>query len=305
METASGLVRELLLLSLIGFAPILLLAAFIGVLLVITRLRGPQQPKPASGRSTFQSADGQRIVRRMRRNKQPSLFFATADQTAFSKLGGAPDLPAELGWPEGPSGQLRFLCQIDLAEARASGGPEWLPEDGRLYAFHSEDNGAADQVRILYAPTAGPLSARAARDPSAWPYEERAIMFCRRDSLPSLDWLDEDVRTADVGEQELGALVELSEPGWNEPLHKLGGYPDELQDEQMAVTCEIARGSPRDDDRLPSAAAASRTWRLLLQIDSDPLLGTDFGGGRFYVFIRMADAKQARFDQTVTLSQTD
>lgn len=305
METAAGLVRELLWLSLMGFAPILLLAGLLGILLAIMRLRRDARTMPPVRRRVLQRPDAQRIARRIRRHREPCLMLAAAEHATFSKLGGAPDLPPDLAWPEEAGGQLRFLCQIDLAQARASGGPEWLPGTGYLYAFHSEDTGSPDQVRILYASPPIVISARAPRDASAWPYGQRPIRFVGQDSLPSLDWLGEDMEAPAVHDEDLEALIELSTPDWTGPLHKLGGYPDELQDEQMAVACEIARGASGDKGRFPGVAAASRTWRLLLQIDSDPLLGTDFGGGRLYVFVRLADAKRASFDETVTLWQAD
>ncbi len=133
---------------------------------------------------------------------QPSLLLSAGRRLGFSKLGGHPDLPSELAWPE---------------------GPEWLPATGRIYAFHSEDNGSPDQVRILYAPAERSVAEAQPRDASAWPYDEQPIAFVLRDSFPSLDWLAEDVT---VDEAELDGLVGLSGPDWDGPPHKLGGYPD-------------------------------------------------------------------------------
>ncbi|TAL31300.1 DUF1963 domain-containing protein [Phenylobacterium sp.] len=301
METAPRLVRELLAISLLGFAPAILMAAVVGGLTILFNLRGQTASNAGRVGEPLRSPEAIRIARRTRRNMQPSLLLSKGRRLGFSKLGGHPDLPSELTWPEGRDGQFRFLAQVDLADARTAGGPEWLPATGRIYAFHSEDNGSPDQVRVLYAPAEASVAEAQPRDASAWPYDEQPIAFVRHDSFPSLDWLAEDVA---VDEAELDALVGLSTPDWNGPLHKLGGFPDELQDAPMAVVCERLFHGGGEDDDLEAAHKAARIWRLVLQIDSDPSLGTDFGGGRLYVFARRDDARRARFDRTITLMQT-
>ncbi|WP_430420683.1 DUF1963 domain-containing protein [Phenylobacterium sp.] len=71
----------------------------------------------------------------------------------------------------------------------------------------------------------------------------------------------------------------------------------------MAVMCERLHRGGGGDNHPEAARKAARLWRLFLQIDSDPALGTDFGGGRLYVFVRREDARRARFDRTITLMQ--
>jgi uncharacterized protein YwqG len=52
-----------------------------------------------------------------------------------SKLGGSPDLPPHLQWPERTGGTLPFVAQINLAEAVPYDSQRILPKSGMLYFF--------------------------------------------------------------------------------------------------------------------------------------------------------------------------
>ena len=302
MTTAPELVRTLLLASAAAFSGVLVLAAFVGVVILITA-RLPKRSRAPARKPRLEGEDAVRLVRRMRRNKLTTVLLEPAGTPSFSKIGGAPDMPADWPWPEGPEGALRFFCQLDLQAVRDAGGPEWLPPNGHLYVFHDDRFGAADQVRVM----AGPAAAVAAREPpstSAWPYRERRIAFSGRASLPSLDWLDSP--RLDLRDDELDILLDLPDLGLKGPEHRLGGYPSEIQNGQMQVACEqIARRCPEVEVVDDALRRAARRWRLLLQIDTDPELGVEFGdGGRLYVFVAEQDARAGDFSCTVTLYQT-
>ena len=76
---------------------------------------------------------------------RPTLLLSPADYPVFSKFGGAPDLGDDAAWPTSTvihrfpkrevTTSMGFVAQLDLAEVRAAGGPDWLPDYGRLYSF--------------------------------------------------------------------------------------------------------------------------------------------------------------------------
>jgi hypothetical protein len=93
------------------------------------------------------SAAAAQVAAEMQAMAQPTLLLIPIGTPAFSKLGGDPELPEGAPWPMETEGPRPFLMQLDLGEVLASGGPDWLPKHGRLYAFLDEDRvGFADHV---------------------------------------------------------------------------------------------------------------------------------------------------------------
>src|SRR5206468_6059718 len=132
-----------------------------------------------------------------------------------------------------------------------------------------------------------------------WRFSERRAAFLPFRSIPSLDWLGVDLSDLDVSDDELDELADApDEPFGDELQHRIGGYPSEIQGTRMSLECEyLARGLKAETVEPPPAILrASRTWRLLLQIDSDPGLGMSWGdAGRLYVFVRQAHAERGDF----------
>jgi uncharacterized protein YwqG len=284
------------------------LAALLLISLLLAKLVGRRRRR----RSPLPQALGEasRIRGRMTRMARPTLLLTPTKQPGFSKMGGEPESPADLTWPTGGGVSLAFLTQIDLTEVRAADGPDWLPDEGRLYAFYDDARlGFPDLVRIVYSLEAPSQAAPHPVDvPSKFRFPERRVGFLRLQSIPSLDWLGVDVRELSDG-VDLDELADLpNEPFGDELQHRIGGYPAEIQEEQMALSCErIRRGqNPYDgDEPTPAVQRASKAWRLLLQVDSDSGLKMNWGdGGMLYVFIREQDARKGDFSQTVTIAHT-
>jgi uncharacterized protein YwqG len=250
-----------------------------------------------------------RLLARMRRLAKPTLLLIPVREEGFSKLGGAPELPKGMTWPTEHGRPRTFVAQLDLSALRAHDGPDWLPHQGRLYAFVDEDrNGFADLVCMLYSvdqpgPAAAPRSV-------VKTFRERRVGFETYDSIPSLDWLGADHDEVDISSEELDRLADAPDVPFGDKIqHRIGGYPSEIQDEQLAISCELMRrGLPskyEGTEITPAIERAAKQWRLLLQIDSDPALKMNWGdGGRLYVFIREKDASSGDFSRTVTISQT-
>ncbi|MCR5877238.1 YwqG family protein [Phenylobacterium sp. J367] len=251
-----------------------------------------------------------KVIGDMQRLAQPALTLVPAEPAGFSKLGGEPDLPPDVEWPRAEGRALAFLAQLDLEEVRSAGGPDWLPGEGRLWAFNDDDRyGMADHVRIVHAASDAATVRHAFPDDlrKRHRFGEQRVGF-RLDIVgPSLEWLGVDSRELDISrlsESELAAAPQG--PHHDERQHRIGGYPSEIQDERMSITAELlARGLPASAEVSAEIEDAARDWRLLLQIDSDPALGMNFGdAGRLYVFIKETHARAGDFSKTVANWQT-
>lgn len=249
-----------------------------------------------------------RLRDRMRRMARPTLLLTPAKSPGFSKVGGLPELPPGVTWPQGDEAPAAFVAQIDIAAVRPHGGFDWLPEGGRLYLFFDDSrNGAADCAKLIYATEPpGQEVAAPVGLPKGRRFEERRVAFVRFTSSPSRDWLDEDWPSANIDWDSF----DLPEDGdfSDEIEHRIGGFPSEIQGGQMALECEhLYRGITRDYAApVPDAVRrASSQWRLLLQIDSDPALQMNWwDAGRLYVFVRARDAKRGDFSRIVTITQS-
>lgn len=227
---------------------------------------------------------------------RPTLRLLPGEASAVSRLGGAPALPFDVAWPVGSAGPLAFLAQIDLAEVRAAGGPDWLPPTGVLFFFNDDERyGFPDHVKVLFSPSAASgVAAPPTPLNSEHEFGERHLRFEATPSAPSLDWLDLDPRMMDA--------VEDLYPTF-EPDHRLGGYPDEIQPICFPTDCEL-QARRFGLVSAPQEEPGETPWRLLLQVDADDELGMVWVDmGRLFVFVREEDARAGDFLKTIAFSQ--
>lgn len=230
-----------------------------------------------------------------------------------SRLGGAPDLPADTGWPVWRDRPLAFLAQVDLAGVAGLPGTDVLPEHGLLSFFYEVEEGAwgfdpADRgsFRVLYTPAGVPLRRREipAGVPDYGRFDPAALFPSAGVTLPS--WEEPAVEALEMDEADQEAYGELEipgHPGEAAGSHQLLGWPTVIQSGYMEMECQLASngvhmgGAAVDEERALPLVSGAGDWRLLLQLDSDDHAGMSWGdSGRLYFWIRAPDLAARDFD---------
>lgn len=137
-----------------------------------------------------------------------------------------------------------MIAQLDLGEVRAAGGPEWLPQEGRLLFFYEIEYsgwGIGPEDLGCFAVRYEPGSARPEPVPDdlddngRWP--EYPVTFAADISRPDPERLNVTWKGLSKSEElALEAAVEVMTPA--EPAHHIGGYPDAIQNEEMEADCQ-------------------------------------------------------------------
>ena len=246
-----------------------------------------------------------------------------------SKLGGVPDLPAEAEWPVFQWGDeplpMLFVGQIALEELV---GGDWFAQAGGLLSFFygaHPKHGLTDSMRaaaVLHTPAGVEVRPASVANPAgAQPVleeltvEPRAVLTLPDHDLPTvralgLDWglagedramryrIHERVMAYwRLCDRVAAAQYPHSTDGRSAPQHQFLGWP---RSEQQSALIDFAMSqaeiedwySRMSDDEVDEAImAAAQQWQLLLQIDHDDRLETDFGdGGGLYIGAPAEDA---------------
>src|SRR5262249_34194495 len=162
-----------------------------------------------------------------------------------------------------------------LAEVRDAGGPDWLPADGFLYFFFDAeqrswgfDPAGAGSTYVVHLPEFDATGTRAS-PPQVEKLLERRMRFARHQSLPSPEKLHRAawLRLSEADDEALMSL--RREPFGDAPAHKLGGFADAIQNDDMELQSEMAAnginsGSPEgySDPRVPQLRFSAESWRL-------------------------------------------
>lgn len=240
-------------------------------------------------------------------------------------LGGRPAVPADFDWPIWRDRPLAFVGQFRLAELGRLGADFGLPEAGLLsFFFEAEqqpwgfDPADAGGARVRWFPPAELVVADLPATLVDWArYVARPVRMTTEWTVPSIVAPEIDALTASARQaidserfERLREQLAGIEPDQDATIHRLFGYADEIQNE-MRLECAFATsgvyvGNPEGYDH-PHRAEFKRQaldWQLLLQLDSDELLGTEFGDvGRIYYWITRQAVAERAFDRAWQILQ--
>ncbi|OPC78531.1 hypothetical protein B4N89_39560 [Embleya scabrispora] len=254
---------------------------------------------------------------------------ADAGEQVVAVLGGVPELPSGVDWPDWPEvGPLSFIASVRCAALPAAGRAAGVPGDGTLLFFYFDGRGedAGDDesafvsvydpqtwvgARVLYVPEGTPVSpVEPPCGPAPYPRVELAADV--EQSAPDL-WLP----------QVREALLGSGDP-WPEPReipvglrpfrrafakldgrigHRVGGHAVPIQGpvEYEAASADLGVERPWGEPQLDAEATR---WLLLAQFDSDEDAGMEWGdAGTLYWLIRSEDLADRRFDRARLVAQ--
>jgi uncharacterized protein YwqG len=280
----------------------------------------------AGVQAAFMAAGLSRLVKDIDLLARPSIRLSTTPveessvPLGASKLGGCPDLPAGIAWPEWQGLPQSFIAQIRLNDVRQHDLEKVLPQSGILWFFYDAQQQTfgtdpADRGgwRVIFQD--GDLAAlqrtsAPAALPAASHFKACSISFASeitlsqqpRLEIASFDWTDEEQKKYET------LLSTFPNPADHVAIHdRLLGNPDTIQDD-MRLECQLVSSGVTDesDPRAAQLSNGMSEWQLLLQVDSDENAGMRWGdAGMIYYWIRKADLQGHRFDSTWLVLQSD
>jgi hypothetical protein len=267
-----------------------------------------------------------RLPPRVAELAEPTLLLipqhANEKQTPIgtSRMGGLPDLPADVVWPSPLGRPLTFVAQIDLAHVMGQLPDSPLPRSGMLYFFYDTEKHPwgyspveQDGLRVMYrTESKGVLRRRKAPAGLKATYGVQPLNLRSEKSYP--DSFSPVVDRLQLGERESeeyqGFLEGLPQ---GPPGHRLLGHPRALGDDPMTDCHLVANGIDLWDDafdqtdpRVKLLSTGSGAWRLLLELDTRASGEESWGDWKMaYFFIRRSDLEQRNFDSVCMVAQGD
>ena len=236
-----------------------------------------------------------------------------------SKLGGLPDLPADVAWPEWKGTPQSFIAQIRLDDAHTHDVDGVLPEHGMLWFFYDAqqqifgadltDKGGWSVLFAEHPANLQRISAPTTLPPTSQ-FRSCAFRFATEITLasqpqlelPHFDWTNEEQKQYET------LLSNFPTPEDHAAIHhRLLGNPDTIQDD-MRMQCQLASNGLTDASG-PNAdeqAKAAMEWHLLFQVDSDEQAGMLWANtGMLYYWLKRTDLQAHRFNAAWLVLQSE
>ena len=224
-----------------------------------------------------------------------------------SKIGGKPDLPANIVWPTTRTNKsLSFIGQLNCAELNAHHKENLLPEEGLISFFYCSNQEAwgfdpkdADRFKVIYSESIENLE----RLEYPKDLEEQSIFRSNKlkldESLSIPGWEHHSINGV-FTDDEIDDYIEISS-GFE---HQILGYADAIQG-PMELECQLVTnglfcGDPSgyEDPRREELESGKDDWILLFQVNSDEENSGMMWGdeGKLYFWIKKQDLKDRNFD---------
>ncbi len=277
-------------------------------------------------RAAFVAAGLERVVQDIAYLARPSIrllarpIAEAAQELGASRLGGLPDLPADLAWPQWRGLPQSFIAQIRLADLRPWDREQLLPTEGMLWFFYDArqevfgeslaDRGGwlvhfakTETGALSRASTPATLPASAHFHPCALSFRgEITLSLQPQLDVPQCRWTEEELRRYER------LLASFPDPAEHAAVHhRMLGYPETLQDD-MRLQCQLVTHgvSSINDPQAAGLVAGASDWQLLLQVDSDEQAGMRWASaGMLYYWIHREDLLTSHFDATWLVVQSD
>ncbi|MGD0006558.1 MAG: YwqG family protein [Anaerolineaceae bacterium] len=257
--------------------------------------------------------------------------------TGVSILGGVPDLPSGMAWPARKNVPMSFIAQVNLEDLVPFEPAQDLPKSGLLSFFYDaaqETNGADPADRggwqVFYFPPASaapvhesgfylfghgnphPLKPAAfpARLPSGARFKPCLLTFTSEFTLPgapsqylsNLDWTPDEIQRYEQFQASFPTVED------RKSLHfRMFGCPEQIQDD-MQLQCALYANGFSSLDALGAAQAVAHKgdWQLLLQVDSDEIIGMRWASyGMLYFWLEKSALQQGQFNRSWLVLQSD
>jgi hypothetical protein len=213
---------------------------------------------------------------------RPAIALHTRDGTpaddavGCTRVGGEPDLPPDLAWPEGEEGPLLFVLQVDLAAVAPFDLEARLPSTGVLSVFL--DRWGQD-LRVLHL--VGLLERRPWISPWRPPFRRRGVDL--RPELqpppPASSFVGGENPLLELTSDEHDVWWDEVWLAWRERwrpgpagtcgIHQLLGYAAAEQFEAQRATEEVIVGVDSDDGADMNWGDVHTVWGLIERADLD------------------------------------
>jgi uncharacterized protein YwqG len=228
---------------------------------------------------------------------EPQMVDEETIPIGASKLGGRPDLPPDMAWPERDGKPLGFLAQFNLAEVAPYDAEKALPSSGMLYFFYDflnqpwgldpTDRGG---WQILFQDANGEALHRTQPVSNSLP---NAKLEACQPAFSSVATIEQDsvvLERLDLSKVEFKGYAKIRDDAASFS-HQLLGHPLIIHHDLMAVQCDVVASGQSSDffydlmiQPYESWNSYTRTlverahesWRLLLQLAPVPGLNTAF-----------------------------